>query len=103
MDHWQPQYKWSSTSLNAGHRPHGNLLGMSGAKGIGYPIGQTSNEFVDPLQMTAISLTKATNTYFLHKPSNDRVIYAEVISHLCDNMRDLPCCGESLRDDDYSE
>ena len=98
MDHWRPRYKWASTYTHAGHRPHTNVLGMVEARAPAQLVGPSNSGFVDPLQMTAITLGQATVTYLLHRPNPDRVVHAKVILRLVDDMVNLPQGGERPTD-----
>lgn len=94
LGHWRPRYKWASMYLHAGHRPNTHVLGMSESERDAHLTGQSNGGFVDPMQMTAISLGQATITYLLSEVNVDRLVYAKVMSQLVDEMLDLPMGGD---------
>lgn len=97
LEHWRPRYKWASTYIHGGHMPHERVLGASEARSAGYLVGPSNGGFVDPLQMTAISIAQATLTYLDCKPNVDRAVYAHAVQQLLDEMLSLPRAGESPR------
>ncbi|EEF26002.1 conserved hypothetical protein, partial [Ricinus communis] len=62
MDHWRPRYKWASQHVHSGHRPGDSLLGASEAKQPIMLVGRSNSGFIDPLHMTAISLSQIAVT-----------------------------------------
>jgi hypothetical protein len=86
MDHWRPRYKWASTHTHAHHRPIDKLLGMAEADRQAHLVGASNSGFVDPFQMTAISLAQIAVTYLLHAANPDRVVHSNVLLKLADEM-----------------
>jgi hypothetical protein len=86
MDHWRPRYKWASTHTHAYHRPVDKLLGMVEAKEDMHLIGPSNSGFVDPFQMSAISLAQITATYLFHGVNADRIVHANVMMALSREM-----------------
>ena len=89
MDHWRPRYKWASTHTHAHHRPIDKLLGMAESDKDVHLIGQSNSGFVDPFQMTAISLAQITTTYLLHTPNADRIVYSNVLLKLANELSSI--------------
>jgi len=86
MDHWRPRFRWASQHNHAGHRPPDKLLGLVEAEQIDSLVGPSNSGFVDPLQMTAISLAQMTSTFMLYKPNLDRVIFSKIMLSLADDL-----------------
>jgi hypothetical protein len=89
MDHWRPYYKWASTHTHAGHRLADRLLGLSESDETQYLVGASNSGFVDPLQMTAISLANITSTFLLYRPNADRIIIADVLLEISKLMSSI--------------
>lgn len=89
MDHWRPRYKWASQHVHSGHRPGEKLLGMSESKEAVMLVGRSNSGFVDPLHMTAISLSQISNSFFLQNPNIDRVVYVRILMILSDQVGQL--------------
>lgn len=86
MDHWRPRYKWASTHTHAHHRPLDKLLGMAEANAEAHLVGASNSGFVDPLQMTAITLAQITKTYLYHGVNVDRIVHTNIMLTLADQM-----------------
>ncbi|MBR1151920.1 DUF5677 domain-containing protein [Bradyrhizobium sp. JYMT SZCCT0428] len=87
LDHWRPRFKWSSQHNHGGHRPIGSLLAVTEVKSPVFAIGPSNSGMVDPLHMTALSLTKATSALLISRPGNaDRAIAAGLLLKLSDDV-----------------
>lgn len=86
MDHWRPRYRWASQHTHSGFRPADRLLGMAEAKEPLYLIGRSNSGFVDPLQMTAISLWQIVRVVLLKAPNLDRLVYVDVLRKLAERV-----------------
>lgn len=86
MDHWRPWYKWASSYTHADHRPADKLLGISEAAEALHLVGPSNSGFVDPFQLTALSLTQVLTTYLMHAPNWDRFIHIETFKQLSDEL-----------------
>ena len=78
LDHWRPRYRWASQHTHAGHRPPDRLLGVSEAAGQVFLIGPSNSGFVDPLQMTEMSLVHCLISFLFLEINIDRVIVAKI-------------------------
>lgn len=96
MDHWRPRYKWASAHTHAHHRPMDKLLGMAEADREAHLVGSSNSGFVDPFQMTAITLSKITITYLLYRPNVDRVVHSTVLQTLADEMSTIAIENERV-------
>lgn len=86
LDHWRPRFKWASQHTHGGHRPFGTMLGTAESKEPVLLIGQSNSGLVDPLHMTAISLTHITSSLLLSRPDTDRIICTKVLFGLSDDV-----------------
>jgi hypothetical protein len=86
LDHWRPRFKWASQHTHGGHRPFGTMLGTGESKEPVLLIGQSNSGLVDPLHMTAISLTHITASLLLSRPDTDRMICTKVLMGLSDDV-----------------
>lgn len=86
LDHWRPRFKWASQHTHGGHRPFGTMLGTAESKEPVLLIGQSNSGLVDPLHMTAISLTHITSSLLLSRPDTDRLICTKVLLGLSDDV-----------------
>jgi Family of unknown function (DUF5677) len=86
MEHWRPRYKWASIQNHANHRPNDKLLGLVESQENFHLVGPSNSGFVDPFQMTAISLAQATTTYLLHSANADRIVHTAVLLRLAEEM-----------------
>ncbi|MFV1598633.1 MULTISPECIES: DUF5677 domain-containing protein [unclassified Phaeobacter] len=96
MDHWRPRYKWASTHTHAHHRPIDKLLGMVEAEKEVHLVGASNSGFVDPFQMTAISLAQITMTYLFHAVNVDRIVHANIMHTLADQMSTIAIENERV-------
>lgn len=96
MDHWRPRYKWASTHTHAHHRPIDKLLGMAETDKDVHLVGASNSGFVDPFQMTAITLAQITTTYLLHVPNPDRIMHSNVMQKLADEMSSIAIENERV-------
>ena len=103
MDHWRPRYKWASTHTHANHRPADKLLGLSETTERVNLVGSSNSGFVDPFQMTAITLAQITTTYLLHAPNPDRIVHAGVMLKLADQMSSIALETERRTREDFEK
>lgn len=89
LDHWRPRYRWASQHTHAGHRPPDRLLGLVEAEAPVMLVGPSNSGFTDPLHMAAISLTQMATTFLFHKPNLDRLVVAEALSKLSNELGPL--------------
>lgn len=78
LDHWRPRYRWASQHTHAPYRPLQNSLGEAESQSPVFLVGPSNSGMVDPLQMTAISLTVADAAFFNLYPDLDRTIGLQV-------------------------
>jgi hypothetical protein len=96
MAHWRPWYKWASGHTHAAHYPSDNLLGMVEAEDSWHLIGSSNSGFVDPFQLTALSLSKLVCIYLMNHPNPDRLIHIEVFQRLSDLTADIALEAERI-------
>lgn len=96
LDHWRPRYKWASTHTHAHFRPMDKLLGMQDGDKALYLIGASNSGFVDPFQMTAITLSQITMTYLFHGVNVDRIVHVNAILKLADQMSSIAIDNERI-------
>lgn len=89
LDHWRPRYKWASQHTHGPHRPTHALLGMAESKEQVLLVGQSNSGMVDPIQMTAITLTTVSSALFLMQPKIDNVVAVQVLSSLSNEIGPL--------------
>lgn len=89
MDHWRPRYRWASQHTHAGHRPADRMLGLVESKSPVLLVGPSNSGFTDPLHMTAISLVQMTTIFLLHAANVDRLVHAEMLLQLSDELGPL--------------
>lgn len=86
LDHWRPRYRWASQHIHAGYKPTHSWLGMSEAVKQVHLVGQSNSGFVDPIQMTAISLNQVNGALFTHKGSIDDVVFLTIAERLATSI-----------------
>lgn len=86
MEHWRPYYKWASAHTHAAHRPFDKLLGLAESSAAVHLVGQSNSGFVDPFQMTAITLAQITTTYLLASPNADRIVHCDIVNELAEQI-----------------
>ena len=86
-----PRFKWASQHTHGGHRPFGTTPGTAESKKPVLLIRQSNSGLVDPLHMTAISLTHITASLLLSRPDTDRVIWGERSLHTGEVQGSIPC------------
>lgn len=86
MDHWRPWYKWASNYIHSSHRPLEDLLGNREASIHAHLVGPSDFGFVDPFQLTAISLSQLVTTYLNHTVNMDRLIHLEIFHSMAKEM-----------------
>jgi hypothetical protein len=59
-------------------------------------VGASNSGFVDPFQMTAITLAQLTTTYLLHAPNADRLVHSNVMLTLADEMSTIAIMNEQV-------
>jgi hypothetical protein len=95
MDHWRPRYKWASQRVHSAFRRPEELLGMVEAERLMFQIGPSNSGLIDPLHMTAISLSQMTVTFLLYgEPNLDRAVYAKIIQTLASDIGDTAVRSE---------
>ena len=102
MDHWRPRYKWASQHVHSAFRRPDELLGMIEAERFAFQVGPSNSGFVDPLHMTAISLTQIAVTFLLYgEPNLDRIVFAEILQTLASDIGDSAVRSEKESLDAY--
>lgn len=86
MQHWRPYYKWASYYTHSSHRPNDTLLATSDAELQAHLIGPSNSGFVDPFQLTALTLSQLVSTYLGHAVNMDRIIHMEVFHEMANEM-----------------
>jgi hypothetical protein len=86
LDHWRPRFKWASQHTHGGHRPFGTMLGTVESKSPVLLAGQSNSGMVDPLHMTAMTLTHITVSLLLSRPNTDRLVCTKVLMGLSDEV-----------------
>jgi hypothetical protein len=89
MDHWRPRFRWASLHIHPGHRPTGKLLGQAEAREVVSLVGPSNSGFVDPIHMTAISLTTVAFAFVMTHPNLDRIVVTDIIRALSDEIGPL--------------
>ncbi|MFN3527409.1 MAG: hypothetical protein ACK4YU_15110, partial [Paracoccus sp. (in: a-proteobacteria)] len=59
-------------------------------------VGASNSGFVDPFEMTAITLAQITTTYLFHGVNVDRIVHAEVLLALADQMSSIAIENERV-------
>ena len=62
---------------------------LSESTEFGNLVGPSNSGFVDPLQMTAITLAQVTITYLSVTPNLDRNVHSNVMLKLANEMSDI--------------
>lgn len=94
MDHWRPWYKWASGQVHSGHRPQHALLGMAEANQPLHLVGASNSGFVDPFQLTALTLSQLVSTFLKHSLNLDRIIHIEVFRELAGEMAEIALAAQ---------
>ncbi|MDT8328199.1 MAG: DUF5677 domain-containing protein [Roseovarius sp.] len=94
MDHWRPWYKWASNYTHANHRPADKPLGLVDATVPINLVGASNSGFVDPFQLTALSLAQLVETYLTHSLNLDRIVHIDVFRELANEMADIALKAE---------
>lgn len=89
MDHWRPWYKWASSYTHANHRPADKSLGLAETTVPINLVGASNSGFVDPFQLTALSLAQLVATYLTHSINLDRIVHIDVFRELANEMADI--------------
>ncbi len=89
MDHWRPWYKWASSHTHANHRPADKSLGLAETTGPTNLVGASNAGFVDPFQLTALSLAQLVETYLNHSKNLDRIVHIDVFHELATEMANI--------------
>ena len=86
MDHWRPRFAWACQHNHAGHHPADKFLGLAETKDSVHLVGMSNSGFVDPLDMTAHSLTAATVSLFKDNANFDRLVHMKTMCLLRDQV-----------------
>jgi hypothetical protein len=89
MDHWRPWYKWASSYTHANHRPADKSLGLAETEVSVNLVGASNSGFVDPFQLTALSLAQLVSTFLSHSLNLDRIVHIEVFHELANEMASI--------------
>jgi hypothetical protein len=89
MDHWRPWYKWASSYTHANHRPADKSLGLAETEVPVNLVGASNSGFVDPFQLTALTLAQLVATYLNHSINLDRIVHIEVFHELANEMANI--------------
>src|SRR5208282_4193136 len=82
LGHRRPRYRWASQHTHSGHHPASSMLGTAESVEEVLLVGQSNSGFVDPIHMTALSLTLATSALLSTKPSFDDLLIIKILSNL---------------------
>lgn len=94
LDHWRPYYKCASLHNHAVYRKENALLGLIESTEPQLLVGASNSGFVDPLQLTALSLSQIFSTYMLICANEDRIIYMLAFDRLAVEMYEIACESE---------
>ena len=94
MDHWRPWYRWASSAIHASHRPADKMLGLKDAKSSANLVGSSNSGFVDPFQLTAITLSHVFTTYLRHSVNMDRMVHTAVMLDFGKEMATIAISAE---------
>lgn len=94
MAHWRPWYKWASSYTHANHRPADKSLGLAETTVAINLVGASNSGFVDPFQLTALSLAQLVATYLTHSINMDRIVHIDVFRELANEMADIAIKAE---------
>ncbi|AVW90369.1 hypothetical protein DA792_04095 [Celeribacter baekdonensis] len=94
MDHWRPWYKWASSHVHANHRPVDTYLGLAETTVPVNLVEASNSGFVDPFQLTALSLAQLVDTYLRHSKNFDRIVHIDVFHELANEMADIALKAE---------
>ena len=94
MEHWRPWYKCASSYVHANHSPAENLLGLVETTVPVNLVGASNSGFVDPFQLTALSLAQLVGTYLTHSTNLDRIVHIDVFHQLADEMAEIALKAE---------
>lgn len=94
MDHWRPWYKWASRYTHADHRPAHDSLGLTETALHINLIGPSNSGFVDPFQLTALTLAQLVETYLKHSINLDRIVHIDVFHELANQMAEIALAAE---------
>ncbi|QCO54845.1 hypothetical protein EOK75_03000 [Pseudorhodobacter turbinis] len=103
MDIGRPVYKMASTHTHANHRPMGDLLGMFEADAEAHLVGPSNSGFVTPLRMTAVTLAQITMTYLFHGANADRIVHADTMAALAEQMATIAKENERVTREAFDE
>ena len=84
LDHWLPRFRWASEHTHGPYRPTHALLGMAEATKQVLLVGQSNSGMIDPISMTATTLTLATSALLTSKPTLDRLATVQALVQLSD-------------------
>lgn len=86
MDHWRPRFAWACQHNHAGYHPASKMLGLAEAENPVHLVGMSNSGFVDPLDMTAHSLTQATVALLSQDSNFDMLIHMKTMTLLRDQV-----------------
>lgn len=86
LDHWRPRYRWASQHTHAGYRSPLSTLGAAEALESMHVVGQSNSGFVDPLQMTALSLSNVTAAIIGLENSVENSVYLSVFYRIAEEV-----------------
>lgn len=89
LDHWRPRYKWACQHTHAPHRPGTSMLGAAESEQEVLLVGASNSGFVDPIQMTAISMGVVTTQLLLHEETLDNIVWLRVLNQLIEPLGEL--------------
>ena len=89
LDHWRPRYRWACQHIHSGSRPDEKMLGLAEASEEMILVGASNSGFVDPIQMTALSLNTATSAFLTHSSSEDRLVIVMVLVDFADELSNI--------------
>lgn len=82
LDHWRPRYRWSSQNVHSGYRPPLSSLGMAESQVSAHLTGASNGGMVDPIHMTAISLSIAASSFLGRWPNTDRLVASIILNEI---------------------
>ncbi len=94
LDHWRPRFRWASQHTHAGYRTFQAMLATSEAESPVILTGPSNSGFVDPLHMTAISLTHVISQFLFLHSNLDRIVYVNLLLCICDEIGKVASSAE---------
>lgn len=78
---FRPYYRWASQHNHGGYRPPDKGLGLVESTSPTLLIGPSNSGMVDPLQLVALSLAKASVALLTSRVTLDTAIWLSVVDH----------------------